>query len=178
MLEELETALARGAQIYAEILGAEVNSGGQRNGGSMTAPSPQGVIRCIKTALSRAKIKPEDIDLINGHLTGTFADPQEIGNWQKALGLSPKNFPLIQATKSLIGHALGAAGGLECVAAALQLKHGFVHGSVNCEDLHPELLDYRDKIPQKTISKDIKIVAKASFGFGDVNGCIIFKKWE
>lgn len=178
MVEELEAALKRGAPIYAEILGGELNSGGQRNGGSMTAPSPAGVVRCIRAALARANIKPEQVDLINGHLTGTFADPQEIGNWQKALGLSPKDFPLIQATKSLIGHALGAAGGLECVAVVQQLRHGFVHGSVNCEDLHPEILAYRDKIPQATIAKDIKIVAKASFGFGDVNGCIIFKKWE
>jgi len=178
MIEELETALARGATIYAEILGAEINAGGQRNGGSMTAPSPQGVVRCIQTALSRAKIRPEEIDLINGHLTGTFADPQEVSNWQKALGLAPKNFPMIQATKSLVGHGLGAAGGMECVAVILQLHHGFIHGSRNCEDLHPALVDYREKICQQTIEKEIKIVAKASFGFGDVNGCIIFKKWE
>lgn len=178
MLEDLDTALARGATIYAEILGAEINSGGQRNGGSMTAPGAEGVVRCITKAMQRAKIKPTDIDLINGHLTGTFADPQEIGNWQKALGLAPKDFPLIQATKSLIGHGLGAAGGMECVAVVLQLIHGFVHGSLNCEDLHPDLIAYRDKIPMQTINKEVKIIAKASFGFGDVNGCIIFKKWE
>ncbi len=178
MLEELETAQKRGAHIYAEILGAEVNAGGQRNGGSMTAPSPAGVIRCIKTALARAKVIPEEIDLINGHLTGTFADPHEISNWQKALNISPKNFPFIQATKSLIGHGLGGAGGMECVAVVSQMHHGFIHGSLNCEDLHPDLQDYANSIAHKTINKEIKIVAKASFGFGDVNGCIIFKKWE
>ena len=144
----------------------------------MTAPSGPGVVRCIQTAIARAGIKPEQIDLINGHLTGTFADPHEIRNWQNALGLSSKKFPLIQATKSLVGHALGAAGGIECVAVILQLHHGFVHGSINCEDLHPDLLDYREKILLQTLYRDIKIVAKASFGFGDVNGCIIFKKWE
>lgn len=178
MVEELEAAQARGATIYAEIIGAEVNAGGQRQGGSMTAPGTQGVVRCIQTAIKRANIRSEEIDLINGHLTGTFADAQEVNNWQKALGLSPKDFPMIQATKSLLGHGLGAAGGIECAAVILQLHHGFIHGSLNCEDLNPELIDYREKISHQTIQKEIRIVAKASFGFGDVNGCIIFKKWE
>ncbi len=178
MLEDLETAIARNATIFAEIIGAEINSGGQRDGGSMTAPGSKGVIRCIQKALERAQIHPSEIDLINGHLTGTFADPYEINNWQKALSIAPANFPYIQSTKSLIGHGLGAAGGMECVAVVLQLVHGFIHGSINCEDLHSDLLPYKDKIQMQTIYKDIKIAAKASFGFGDVNGCIIFKKWE
>lgn len=178
MLEDLDTAKKRGARIYAEIIGAEVNSGGQRHGGSMTAPGSQGVVRCIHTALARAQIQPEQIDLINGHLTGTFADPYEVKNWQNALGLASEQFPYIQATKSLIGHALGAAGGIECVAAILQLHCGFIHGSLNNEDLHPDLLEYRSKILTQTMNKNLKIIAKSSFGFGDVNACIIFKKWE
>lgn len=178
MLEELETALARNAPIYAEILGCEVNSGGQRNGGSMTAPSSAGVIRCIRKALERAGVQPKEIDLINGHLTGTFADPHEVRNWAAALELRPDEFPLLQATKSLIGHTLGAAGGIECVACILQLHHGFVHGSLNTEDLHPELLAYREKILPTSVDRDLNIVIKAGFGFGDVNGCIIFKKWN
>ncbi len=178
MLEELETALSRNAPIYAEILGAEVNSGGQRNGGSMTAPGSQGVVRCIKKALERAHIEPDQIDLINGHLTGTFADPHEVHNWEIALGLTPLEFPLIQATKSLIGHALGAAGGIECVASVLQLYYGFVHGSLNCENLHPALTAFRTKIPEETLFKEIDVVAKAGFGFGDVNSCIIFKRYR
>jgi 3-oxoacyl-(acyl-carrier-protein) synthase len=178
MLEELETAKKRGARIYAEILGGDVNSGGQRHGGSMTAPGAHGVVRCIKAALGQAKIQPEHIDLINGHLTGTFADPYEVKNWLNALGLTLEQFPYIQATKSLIGHALGAAGGIECVAAILQLHHGFIHGSLNNEDLHPELQQFRSKILAQTEKKDLKVIAKSSFGFGDVNACIIFKKWE
>jgi 3-oxoacyl-(acyl-carrier-protein) synthase len=178
MLEELETALLRGAPIYAEILGVEVNSGGQRLGGSMTAPGPAGVERCIKKALERAKITPQEIDFVNGHLTGTFADPHEIRNLTTALQLSPTEFPLIQSTKSMIGHALGAAGGIECVATILQLHEGFIHGSINCEDLHPELLEYREKIPQKTLYTKANIAMKVGFGFGDVNSCIIFKKWN
>jgi 3-oxoacyl-(acyl-carrier-protein) synthase len=177
MLEELETAKARGARIYAEIAGAEVNSGGHRNGGSMTAPSSAGVVRCIQKALQRAHMRGDQIDLINAHLTGTFADPHEVMNWKLALQLPEGQFPFIQATKSLIGHALGAAGGIESVACVLQLYHGFIHGSINNEDLHEDLVAYRKNILQKSEKKELQVVAKASFGFGDVNGCLIFKKW-
>jgi 3-oxoacyl-(acyl-carrier-protein) synthase len=179
LLESLTSARERGARIYAEVLAAEVNSGGQRNGGSISAPNAEGVRRCIRAAVSMAGIRPEEIDAINGHLTATFADPYEVENWSVALGLPPTKMPLIQATKSLIGHALGAAGGIECVACILELDRGFVHGSINCEDLHPLLAEYADRIPQKTVLfPDLKVIAKASFGFGDVNACIIFRKFE
>ncbi len=178
MLEELETARKRGARIYAELIGAEVNSGGQREGGSMTAPGSKGVVRCIRKALVRARIHPHQIDLINGHLTGTIADKPEVRNWQMALELNTSEMPFIQATKSLIGHALGAAGTIECIASVLQIYHGFIHGTINTEDLHPEIIPMRDKIVQKTIEHPIDIVAKAGFGFGDVNCCLIFKKWK
>jgi 3-oxoacyl-(acyl-carrier-protein) synthase len=89
----------------------------------------------------------------------------------------PAEFPWINSTKSLIGHGLGAAGGLECVASVLQLHHGFIHGSANCEDLHPGLAPYADRIPHESRASDAKVLAKASFGFGDVNGCLLFRKW-
>jgi 3-oxoacyl-(acyl-carrier-protein) synthase len=178
MLESLSSAKARGARIYAEILGAYVNCGGHRMGGSMTAPNPTSVQRCIQGAVAMAGIRPEQIGAINGHLTATFADPHEVANWQKALGLAPDKMPLIHSTKSLIGHALGAAGGIECVTSVLELHHGFVHGSINCEDLHPQLTAFASRIPHRTVDvPDLKIVAKASFGFGDVNGCVIFQKF-
>jgi 3-oxoacyl-(acyl-carrier-protein) synthase len=178
MIESLESAQRRGARIYAEILGAHINCGGQRGGGSITFPNPAGVIRCICESMRLARIDPREVDLINGHLTATIADPAEIENWREALGLPPQDFPLIQSTKSLIGHALGAAGGIECVACVLQLARGFVHGSVNCEDLHPKIEPFAASVVHKTLARDVRIVAKASFGFGDVNGCVIFKKWE
>lgn len=179
MLEDLDSARERGAKIYAEIIGGAINCGGHRMGGSMTAPNPTGVQRCIQTALADAGIDGNAVDAINGHLTATFADPYEIGNWAKALGRNERDFPLINATKSLVGHALGAAGGLESVACVLQVYKGFVHGSVNCEDLHEKLLPYSDSIVQQTReTPDLKIQAKASFGFGDVNTCVFFKKWE
>jgi 3-oxoacyl-(acyl-carrier-protein) synthase len=179
LLESLESAEARGARVYAEVLGGHVNCGGHRQGGSMTAPNPHGVRRCIEGALAMAKIAPAEISVINGHLTATFADPHEIASWSRALGLSPDRMPLIQATKSLIGHALGAAGGIECVASVLQIARGFVHGSRNCEDLHPELAPYAARIPHVAVAApDARVIAKASFGFGDVNGCVIFRKFE
>ena len=179
ILEDLETALERGVRIYAEVLGGYVNCGGQRQGGSMTAPNPEGVKKCIKGAIADADIDPRSIDAINGHLTATFADPYEVKNWSEALGRGPDDFPYINSTKSMIGHCLGAAGAMECVAVVLQLNKGFVHPSINCEDIHPDLAAFADKIPQKFIEKpDIKIIAKAGFGFGDVNSCLIFKKWE
>ena len=179
MIESLDSALERGAEIYAEIIGGAINCGGHRMGGSMTAPNPVGVQRCVQNALIDAGIEGSQVDAINGHLTATFADPHEIKNWAKALGRAERNFPLINATKSLLGHCLGAAGGLESIACVLQVYKGFVHGSVNCEDLHAELLPYSDSIVQQTReTPELKIQAKASFGFGDVNACVLFKKWQ
>ncbi len=177
MLESLSSAQARGARIYAEVLGADVNCGGQRNGGSITFPNPVGVQRCIKTALKRADIKPEQVDLINGHLTATMADPYEIKNWQAALGCEASDLPLINSTKSMIGHGLGAAGGMECVASVLQLAKGFVHGSLNCKDLHQDIEPYAGSVVHETKTIDAQILAKSSFGFGDVNACVLFKKY-
>lgn len=178
LLESLESAQARGARIYAEVLGASLNCGGQRMGGSMTAPNPTGVQRCVQATLDDAGITGRDVDAINGHLTATFADPHEIRNWSKALGREPGDFPFVNSTKSMIGHGLGAAGGLECVAAILQLYKGFLHPSINCEDLHPELEAFEKSIVRQARNLDMTILAKSSFGFGDVNGCVIFRKWQ
>jgi 3-oxoacyl-(acyl-carrier-protein) synthase len=177
MIESLESALARHARIYAEIIGAEVNCGGQRHGGSITAPNPVGVQRCIKNAVKSANISSSEIDMINGHLTATMADTIEIFNWQQALELEPACFPYINSTKSLIGHALGAAGSIEIVGCILQLLNGFIHASVNCEDLHPKLAAFENRIVRETIMSPIHTIAKASFGFGDVNSCLILRKW-
>ncbi len=178
VLESLETAVRRGARIYAEVLGGQVNCGGHRGGGSMTAPNPAGVRRCIRGAVTMAGIRPDEIGAINGHLTATFADPHEVASWSAALELPPEKMPWLQSTKSLVGHALGAAGGLECVASVLELHHGFVHGTRNCEDLHPGVAPFAARIPHETVeTPDLQVIAKASFGFGDVNGCVIFRRF-
>jgi len=179
ILETLESAMERNAPIYAEILGGAVNSGGQRAGGTMTAPNSMAVQRCIKAAVKNAGIQAQDIDLINGHLTATAKDPVEIQNWATALGRKGKDFPYIHTLKSMIGHCLSGAGSIESVAAILGLKNGFIFPNTNCEDIHPEIARIIDpnKIPQQLMETNaVEIVAKASFGFGDVNACLIFKK--
>ena len=179
VLESLESALIRGATIYAEVLGGNVNSGGQRNGGTMTAPNAEAVQRCIHNAVKNAQICPNAIDVINGHLTATAKDALEIENWTKALDRKGSDFPYINATKSMIGHCLAASGSIECVASVLQIKEQLIFPNINCEDLHPEITTLIDpsKIPTKLIKTKVNYVAKASFGFGDVNGCVIFKKY-
>ncbi len=177
-LETLESAKQRNARIYTEIIGASINCGGQRQGGSMTAPNMHAVQKCIRSAVDYAQIKSTDIDYINGHLTATMADPFEINNWKEALSLEPSNFPYVNSTKSLIGHALGGAGSIELVATILQMHNSFIHKSLNCEDIHEKILPYEKSIVRETREHNINIAAKASFGFGDVNGCVILKKWD
>ena len=177
-LESLESAQARGARIYAEVLGGAINCGGHRRGGSMTAPNPEGVQRCIREAVADAAIDPDEVDAINGHLTATGADPREVASWATALQRSPDTFPVISSTKSMIGHGLGAAGGLEAVACILMLEGGFVHPSMNCEDVHPEIEAYAASIPHVVREMpELNTIIKAGFGFGDVNSCAIFRKW-
>jgi len=177
-LESLESASKRGARIYAELLGGTVNCGGQRGGGSMTAPNPEGVRRCIRAALADAGIDPHEIDAISGHLTATGADPSEVAAWSTALERTPDKLPPITSTKSMIGHTLGAAGAIESVACIQMLLGGYVHPSINCEDVHPKIEPYAGSIPHTLRqAPQLVTVIKASFGFGDVNACVVYRKW-
>ncbi len=180
VLESLEHAQKRGAKIYAEVLGGAVNSGGQVGEGSMTAPNSSAVRRCIQEAVRSAGIAAEDVDAINGHLTATTKDALEIANWSAALGRAGADFPYINSFKGTMGHCLAAAGSLESVATLLQLEEGVLFKNVNCEDLHPEITDIiaAHRIPQNTLPFRPNIIAKASFGFGDVNACLIFKGYK
>jgi 3-oxoacyl-[acyl-carrier-protein] synthase-1 len=180
VLESLESALERKATIYAEVLGGNINSGGQRNGGSLTAPNAEAVQKCISDAILDANISASEIDVINGHLTATSKDSLEIENWTKALQRTGTDFPYINSLKSMVGHCLAASGAIEAVASVIQVKEQFVFPNVNCEDVHPEIsaLIANAKIPTQMIEKNITTLAKASFGFGDVNACVIFKKYE
>ncbi len=179
VLESWESAQKRGARIYAEVLGGEINCGGQLGEGSMTAPNSIAVQRCIRNAVKNAGIQATDIDAVNGHLTATTKDSLEIANWSRALERSGTDFPYINSFKGMIGHCLAAAGSIECVGAILQFQEGSIFGNVNCEDIHPEITEIlsETRIPRKTISYRPKIIAKASFGFGDVNACVIFKEY-
>ncbi len=180
VVEDLEVAQKRGAKIYAEIIGGNINSGGQRGGGTMTAPNSIAVQKCIEQALVNSGISATEIDAINGHLTATSKVSLEILNWSKALQMRGNDFPYINSLKSMVGHCLSAAGSIESVASILQLYHGFIFPNRNCEDLHPEIASIISplKIPQQILYKQPQIIAKASFGFGDVNSCIIFKKYK
>jgi 3-oxoacyl-[acyl-carrier-protein] synthase I len=181
LLESLESALERDAKIYGEISGAAINAGGQRNTGSMTAPNNEAVQRCIKAAISNADIHANEIDLINGHLTATIKDADEINNWAVALNRNTDDFPYVHSLKGMTGHCLGAAGAIESVAAILCLKDDFIFPSINCEDVHPSIAAIINpkKIPQQLLQNiNLQVIAKASFGFGDVNACIIFKKYK
>lgn len=180
VLEELESAIARGARIYGEVLGGNVNSGGQRGGGTMTAPNSAAVQRCIKDALKNSGVSSKEIDAINGHLTATSKDSLEIANWVTALDRHGKNFPNINSLKSMTGHCLSASGSIECVASVLQVYYNFVFPNINCEDLHPDINALIDAsvIPLHCIDMEVNVIAKASFGFGDVNACVVFKKYK
>jgi 3-oxoacyl-(acyl-carrier-protein) synthase len=180
VLEDLDFALGRGARIYAELLGGACNSGGQRNGGSMTAPASPGVIRCITDAVAYSGVDPLTIDLISGHLTATAADTMEIQNWCLALGRNGRNFPPINSLKSMIGHSLSAAGSIESVAAVLQIVHRFIHPNINLDDPNPGILRQIDPdcLPVKAVEGELRTVVKANFGFGDVNACLIFSKYN
>jgi 3-oxoacyl-(acyl-carrier-protein) synthase len=178
ILENLETALARGARIYAEVKGGASNSGGQR-GGSMTSPNPEGVVRCIRQALKNANTDPASIDLVNGHLTATMGDLYEIQAWILALEREGADFPWVNSTKSMIGHCLSAAGSIESVAVVLQIFHQFIHPNINLEDPHPEIVKRiaPERMPTTHLPIELNTVAKANFGFGDVNTCLIFAKY-
>lgn len=179
LLESLDSALDRGATIYAEVLGGHVNSGGQRGDGTMTAPNSIAVQRCITQAMAQAGITGRDIDALNGHLTATGKDSLEIENWSKALGRAGKEFPYINALKGMVGHCLSGSGSIELVASVLQLKEGFLFPNINCEDLHPDISAIIDetRVPRELVNVNLNIIAKASFGFGDVNACVILKKY-
>ena len=178
LIESQESAEKRNAPILAEIIGTSINSGGMTDDGSMTAANSAAVIECIQQAICEAKITSSKIDLINGHFTGTKGDVKEAENWQKALDLKADKMPFFNSTKGMIGHALAASGSIELVGCVLQMQHDFVHGNLNAYPLNKQVASSipADKLPGKSIKKSINYLTKASFGFGDVNACVVLKK--
>lgn len=181
IIESLSEAKKRGAKIYAEVLGGHINSGGQRGKGTMTIGNVNGMVRCIKMGLKSCNVTPDQIDLISGHLSSTIGDITEINAWVRALKRKGKDFPYINSMKSMIGHCLSASGSIESVAAIIQLHKGFIHPSINADELHPKIatLISHEKVPPRAITNiDLNIVCKISFGFGDVNSCLVLKKFK
>ena len=172
MLEEYEMAKKRGADIYCEIVGYGLTSDAYH----LTQPAPggEGAARCIKMALNGAGLNPDQVDYINAHGTSThFNDLYETMAIKSVLGEHAKKV-LVSSTKSMTGHGLGAAGGIEAVYSALVLKHGIVPPTINYEEPDPECdLDY---VPNQARQADCKIVLSNSFGFGGTNATLAFKK--
>jgi 3-oxoacyl-[acyl-carrier-protein] synthase II len=176
VLETLEHAQARGATIYAEVIGGGLSSDAHH----MTAPHPEGigVIEVMKNCLENAGIKPEDVDHINTHGTSTpLGDVAELKAISKVFGDHAKNIN-INSTKSMTGHLLGAAGAIESIASILAMKHSLVPPTINHttvdENINPELNLTLNKAQQR----DIKVAMSNTFGFGGHNACVAFKKFD
>jgi 3-oxoacyl-[acyl-carrier-protein] synthase II len=173
VIEELEHALNRGAKIYAEIIGYGLNSDAYH----ITSPSPngEGAARCMESALRDAGIRPEEVDYINAHGTSTkYGDELETAAIKKIFGKHAYKLA-VSSTKSMTGHLLGAAGGVEGVICVLSIYNQIAPPTINLENPDPECdLDY---VPNKARSMDINIAMSNSFGFGGTNACIIFKRY-
>ena len=174
VLEEAESAKKRGARIYAEIIGYGMNADAYH----MTTPSPdgEGAERCISLAIKSAQINPHEVDYINAHGTSTYYNDLYETMAVKTVFKEHAKKLAISSTKSMTGHLLGAAGGVEAVFTALSLYHGIMPPTINYENPDPECdLDY---VPNKAREKKIKIAISNSFGFGGTNAALVFKKFQ
>ena len=176
ILEEYEHAKARGAKIYAEVLGGGMSSDAYH----MTAPHPEGigVIAVMRNCLENAGLEPEAVDHINTHGTSTpLGDVAELKAISEVFGAHAKNIN-INSTKSMTGHLLGAAGAIEAIASILSIEHGIVPPTINHttvdENINSELNLTLNK-PQK---RDVKVAMSNTFGFGGHNACVLFKKLD
>ncbi len=172
VLESLEHALQRGARIYAEVIGYGLSGDAHH----MTEPDPDGAARCMKMAIRDAGIKPEEIDYINAHGTSTpVGDKSETAAIKMALGDHAYKVP-ISSTKSMTGHLLGAAGGVEAIICGLSLQNNMIAPTINLDNQDPECdLDY---VPNKPREAELNIAMSNSFGFGGHNATVILKKYN
>ncbi len=166
VVEEYERAKARGATIYAEIVGYAANS----DGFDMVAPSGEGAVRCMKLAIDSAGGRA--IDYLNPHGTSTpVGDSREMAAVREVFGAS---VPAISSTKSLTGHSLGAAGAQEAIYCLLMMKDGFLSTSAHIDNLDPEFADL--PILRQRADRQIETAMSNSFGFGGTNGCLIMSR--
>ncbi|WP_284638988.1 beta-ketoacyl-ACP synthase II [Paenibacillus silviterrae] len=172
ILESLEHAQKRGAKIYGEVIGYGMSGDAYH----MTDPDPDGAARCMVKAVKDAGIDPEQVDYINAHGTSTpVGDRSETTAIKKAFGDHAYKLA-VSSTKSMTGHLLGAAGGVEALICALALKHGIIPPTINLENQDPECdLDYVPNVPRQA---DLNIVMSNSFGFGGHNATVVLKKFE
>jgi 3-oxoacyl-[acyl-carrier-protein] synthase II len=174
ILEELQVALNRGAKVYAEIIGYGLTGDAYH----ITAPSPdgEGAARCMAMALKDSGLAPQAVDYINAHGTSTpLNDLYETIAIKKVFGDYAKKLP-ISSTKSMTGHLLGGAGGVEAIFTILTIYQGVIPPTTNYENPDPECdLDY---VPQEARKKDVRVALSNSFGFGGTNAVLAFKKFE
>ena len=167
VVEELEHALARGAHIYAEIVGYGATS----DGADMVAPSGEGAVRCMKMAMHGVDTP---IDYLNSHGTSTpVGDVKELAAIREVFG---DKSPAISATKAMTGHSLGAAGVQEAIYSLLMLEHGFIAPSINIEELDEQAAGLN--IVTETTDRELTTVMSNSFGFGGTNATLVLKRWQ
>jgi 3-oxoacyl-[acyl-carrier-protein] synthase-1 len=170
VLEDMDRARARGAKIYAEIVGYAANSDGH----DMVAPSGEGAARCMRLAMGGMDGRglPAPIDYLNTHGTGTpVGDAKEMEAVRAVFGAAP---PVISSTKALTGHSLGAAGAQEAVYCILMMQNDFIAESANIDAIDPAFADL--PIARRRIDRTVDVVMSNSFGFGGTNGCLVMAR--
>lgn len=173
VLEELEHAKSRGARIYAELVGYAMNC----DAFHITAPPDdgEGARACMEGAIQDAGVSKESVGYINAHGTSTFADRVETDVIKAVFGQQAYSIP-VSSTKSMTGHLLGGAGGIEAVFSVLALHHGRIPPTINLDHPDPDCdLDY---VPKQSRAVPIDVAISNAFGFGGVNACVVFKKWR
>ncbi len=174
ILEEYEHAKARGAKIYAEVLGGGLSSDAYH----MTAPHPEGigVVKVMENCLMNAGMKPEDVDAINTHGTSTpLGDVAELKAISKVFGDHAKEIN-INSTKSMTGHLLGAAGAIEAIASILAMENNLVPPTINHSVVDDQIDPSLNLTLNKAQEREVKVAMSNTFGFGGHNACVLFKK--
>ncbi|MGB7114660.1 MAG: beta-ketoacyl synthase N-terminal-like domain-containing protein, partial [Anaerolineales bacterium] len=174
ILEELDHALERGAPIYAEVAGHASSSDGYH----LAALKPDGLgpSRAMRWALQDADVQTQDVDYINAHGTSTpLNDAVETLAIKNVFGDDAYNIP-VSSTKSMIGHAMGAAGAMEAIACTLAIRHDLIHPTINYETPDPECdLNY---VPNEALATKVDVALSNSFGLGGQNACLVLKKYK
>ncbi|BBE71491.1 beta-ketoacyl-ACP synthase II [Oharaeibacter diazotrophicus] len=173
VLEELGHALARGAKIYAEVVGYGLTGDAHH----ITAPSEDGdgAYRCMAAALKRAGLSPHDVDYVNAHGTSTMADGIELGAVERLVGDAARTISM-SSTKSMTGHLLGAAGAIEAIFSTLAIRDGVVPPTINLDN--PSVDTQIDLVPHTAREKKVKVAVSNSFGFGGTNASLVLRAFE
>jgi 3-oxoacyl-[acyl-carrier-protein] synthase II len=171
VLEELERAQRRGARIYAEIVGYAMTSDAYH----ITSPPDdgEGAVRCMNLALKDAALAKQDVGYINAHATSTFADQVETQAIKQVFGEHAHRIP-VSSTKSMTGHLLGAAGGIEAAFSVLAIHRSMLPPTINLD--HPDPSCDLDYVPHRARNASVGVALSNSFGFGGVNACVVFKR--